>query len=427
MQISMLGVTALLVLITSTMFAASYAEIYGVVYSVNSSPPNNDIGIDSKIISKFTKVVRIYDNNLMEQTVIQFYEVGVDVYMGINVSSPNFDKKLDDYIDIAKRHPNVIAIILESDPVTEFSETEIIKKIHKIQDSKIKATVASIPNNWKNMPSVLKEVDFPYYYMFDFWNGFSASQAYAKLEIFHENVKDLSPVYEVGYPDGGKSIGNAIPSPHEQKKFIEKISDFEGNAILFSYSTEPHKEFKFGFEDNTAERHFNIFENGKVKYDLPDLVPKKKIDVEKVTIDEKKKEFIPKFSQDRTQVKQLQNIVELNITGEKGKVDIHYSNQHKTFNLNYHLKIFLDIKDYDTLRIIGESVESIEFFEVPMALAQCNFDDENCAYIQEEGNYSQHVLVGFASIVIFGIVIYKFKKKYDKSSGLEIVYKENHR
>ncbi|MGH1520786.1 MAG: hypothetical protein ACRBB2_00165 [Nitrosopumilus sp.] len=94
----------------------------------------DQIDIDSQILSNITDTVKLYDNQYMEQTVIEFYEKEIDVYIGINVLDDKYQNRLDKYIGIAKDYPNVLGIILESDPISHMSESQIIEIIGHVQE-----------------------------------------------------------------------------------------------------------------------------------------------------------------------------------------------------------------------------------------------------------------------------------------------------
>ncbi|MDH3765032.1 MAG: hypothetical protein OER82_04395, partial [Nitrosopumilus sp.] len=96
----------------------------------------------------------------MEQTVIEFYQKEIDVYIGINILDDKYQNRLDKYIGIAKDYPNVLGIILESDPISHMSESQIIEIIDHVQENGILASVASTPENWNKMENVLNSVDF---------------------------------------------------------------------------------------------------------------------------------------------------------------------------------------------------------------------------------------------------------------------------
>ncbi len=137
------------------------------------------------------------------------------------------------------------------------------------------------------MENVVNIVDFVYYYMFDYWNGFSASQSLTKLNLFYEmNLKryDKQSVYEIVYPGKSDQLGTANPSPPKQRFFLDGLSKFEGDYILFSFENEKQKSFKSGFPGNAAEQYFDLFENGKIKYHLIDIVKQREIPLENQSI-----------------------------------------------------------------------------------------------------------------------------------------------
>ena len=339
----------------------------------------------------------------MEQTVIEFYQKEIDVYIGINILDDKYQNRLDKYIGIAKDYPNVLGIILESDPISHMSESQIIEIIDHVQENGILASVASTPENWNKMENVLNSVDFVYY-MFDYWNGFSASQSLTKLNLFYEmNLKryDKQSVYEIGYPGKGNQLGTANPSPIEQIFFLDGLSKFEGDYILFSFADEKQKSFKFGFPGNAAEQYFGLFENGKIKYHLIDIVKQKEIPLENQSIPGTNMiEYTPTLIQDKSKLEPMREVMEIEIISEQGSVDVYYDDKQKHFAIVEPLTIFLDLPDYGNVKIIGDSIDSISFFSIPSALAQCDPDSSTCVYLDDVNDYDYLGYVISASLLV---------------------------
>ena len=99
---------------------------------------------------------------------------------------------------------------------------------------------------------------------------------------------EVESVYELGYPDIGDVIGAANSTLSEQKLFLEGLLEFEGKYVLLSFEDEKQKESKFGFPGNEAEKHFGLFNNGKIKYNFNDIVGSEEIINLKKLISEKK-------------------------------------------------------------------------------------------------------------------------------------------
>ena len=395
------GLMSLLIL---ALPSSVHANFDGIVYNTPYEYSKDQLDIDSQILSSITDTVKLYDNQYMEQTVIEFSQKDIDVYIGINILDDKYQNRLDKYIGIAKDYPNVLGIILESDPISHMSESQIIEIVDHIQKNGILASVASTPENWNKMENVLSSVDFVYYYMFDYWNGFSASQSLTKLNLFHEtNLKqyDKQSVYEIGYPGKGDQLGTANPSPTEQRFFLDGLSKFQGNYVLFSFADEKQKSFKFGFPGNAAEQHFGLFENGKIKYHLTYIAKQKEIPLENQSIPGTPMiEYTPTLIQTKSKLEPMREIMEIEIISEQGSVDVYYDNKQKHFAIVEPLTIFLDLADYDNVKVIGDSVDSISFFSIPGALAQCDLDSPTCVYLDDANDYDYLGYVISASLLV---------------------------
>ena len=394
--------------------STAFAEFNGIVYTIQENPIDNQLEVDSQIVSKITDTVKLYDTPYMEQTVMEFSKVGVDVYIGINVLEEH-QERLINYVKIAQDYPNVLGIILESDPIDNMTELEIIEIINYIQEKGIMVSVASTPENWNKMDRVLEEVDFVYYYMFSYWNGFSASQSLTKLQLFHEmNLKryGVESVYELGYPDTGDVIGAANPSPSEQKLFLEGLLEFEGKYVLLSFEDETQKESKFEFPGNEAEKHFGLFNDGKIKYNFNDIVGSEEIPtITHLIPDTTKVSYVPALAKDPSIPKQMQNIMEIEILSENGFIDLYYDDKQKHFEVRKQLKLFLDLDNYDNLEVIADSIDSISFFSVPYALAQCDPGSPTCMYIDEKMDYDSLGYIITASLIILFVFYILLKLK----------------
>ena len=373
MHWTVFGLTLLLLL---SLPSSAFANFNGIVYTLPDNLSDNQLDIDSQVLSYLTDTVKLYDNQYMEQTVLEFSQKGINVYVGINVLEDQYQDRLDRYVEIAKNYPNVLAIILESDPIDKFSESQIIEIVRDVKEQGVKVSVASAPDNWNKMKSVLNEVDFPYYYMFDYWNGLSTSQALTKLHEFHQkNIQtyDVQPVYEIGYPDAGDVIGDAYPSSMEQKKFIEGLHGLDGNYVLFSYSNEKQK-FKPESPGNAAEQNFGLMKNGKIKHNFSEIINKTPLEVNMQILDDMTLEYVPTLIQDKSKPESMHEVMEIDIVSEQGNIDIHYDDKQESFEVVKSLTILLELDSYENVKIIGDSIDSVSFFSIPTALAQCDLD-----------------------------------------------------
>ena len=403
-----------MLLLALSLPSSAFANFDGIVYNIPDNLSNNQLDVDSQVLSHITNTVKLYDNLYMEQTVNEFSQKGVDVYIGINITGDDYKDRLDKYIKIAKNYPNVLSIILESDPIDKLNESQIIEIVRYVKEKGVKTSVASTPDNWNKMEKVLEEIDFPYYYVFDYWNGYSASQALVKLQKLHqENLQahSMQPIYEIGYPDGGNVIGNAHPSSVEQKKFIDGLSEFDGSYILFSYSNEKQK-FKSGSPENTAEQNFGLIKDGKIKYSFSNIVHKMPLQVNtQKTPDDMVFEYVPTLTQDKSKPESIQEVMGIKISSKQGNVDIYYDDEKRHFEIIEPLTIFLDLGNYESVKVLGDSIDSISFFSVPAVFAQCGIDFSTCVYLKGANDYDHLEYVISASLVMAfaSYILMKFK------------------
>lgn len=101
----------------------------------------------------------------------------------------------------------------------------------------------------------------------------------------------------------------------------------------------------------------------------------------------------------------MREVMEIEIISEQGSVDVYYDDKQKHFAIVEPLTIFLDLADYDDVKVIGDSVDSISFFSIPSALAQCDFDSPTCVYLDDANDYDYLGYVISASLLV-ALVLY---------------------
>jgi exo-beta-1,3-glucanase (GH17 family) len=132
---------------------------------------------------------------------------------------------------------------------------EVKKKLGR---SKIRVSTAQIYSDWEGNLDLAGEVDFVVAHFYPFWEKKAVPverAASAVLENYKKLKADLRARYghdidvvigETGWPSAGERRDDAIPSPENQRRFIEDfMSEACRNAIRFYYFAAFDEEWKW--------------------------------------------------------------------------------------------------------------------------------------------------------------------------------------
>jgi len=264
---------------------AQEKPIHGVCYGPfrkNQSPelgifPSEDeIKEDLSILSKFTSNIRTYGNdNILFEIPRLANEARINCYPGAWISRYKLanEQGIENLIQIANQgHNTTKTLIVGSETLfrNDVSEKKLIEYISQVnQATDIPVTTAETWYRWSIHPNVAKAVDNILIHVHPYWEKISVDEAPEYVIEKWNKIKKSYPgkeviIGEVGWPTAGNTLGNAVPSEENQKKFLKEFKQLaeQNNAEYFIFETfdeswkkwgEVEKNWGLYYEDRTIK------------------------------------------------------------------------------------------------------------------------------------------------------------------------------
>ena len=158
------------------------------------------------------------------------------------------------------------------------SENTIIPLINQVKaQTNLPVSTGETYNIWLDHPNLVNACDYIGAHIHPYWEGIHIDNAAQHVIDKYNLLKIRYPgkeiqILEVGWPSAGPAYGSAVPSPANQKKFLEDfipLADAHDiKYFLFEGFDEPWK-VKYG----EVEKHWGMFEdNRQVKSNLSDIL-----------------------------------------------------------------------------------------------------------------------------------------------------------
>jgi exo-beta-1,3-glucanase (GH17 family) len=275
----------------------------------DSAPTVQQIEEDLQRVRGFTHNIRIYSaKGAYAGIPTTAGNMGMEVMLGIYLGEdPNENKAQIEAALRVVRKGRIKQLIVGNEVLTGkmLSKNQLIEYIRQVKKevdpTKVQVSTAETWGVWRDNPDLASAVDFVTAHFYPFWEGHrvegAAQTVITDYEVLSEhlrkqlgrNVKIV--IGETGWPSGGIPVGDAVPSPENQHKFIAEFLPLAcGKSIQFFYFDVFDEEWKWregnsDWKNNTAlpagNRTFSgnwigsswgVFQsNGKLKPALADL------------------------------------------------------------------------------------------------------------------------------------------------------------
>lgn len=192
--------------------------------NVSDRVPEKQVIDGLKTVKPYTKSVRSWGSTLgMEVFPKLAREMGFRVAAGAWLGK-NLDANLREIKQLAESandgHVDIAIIGSEVVYREDLTVSQIVGYINMFRELApgVKVTTAEVYDVWLAHPELIDAVDVIFSNYYPYWEGISIENAMAFVHSRHRKVQALAGekevvVSETGWPSGGNTIGDAVPSP----------------------------------------------------------------------------------------------------------------------------------------------------------------------------------------------------------------------
>jgi len=234
------------------------SKVYGLDFSpyLDWQDPNKGITVSTEqirsrleIIAPYTTHIRTFGcTNGLEKIGSIAHSLGLATAIGAWISNDTAanERELKNMIVLAKAG-NADMLIVGSEVLLrgDLTEDRLITYINRVKNAVlgIPVTYADTYSVLLSHPAVISAVDVVMANYYPYWEGISIEDALSRVDIVYKQVVEAARgktviVSETGWPSGGKVVGNAVPSPDNEVKYL---SDFASWAYYFEAFDESWK------------------------------------------------------------------------------------------------------------------------------------------------------------------------------------------
>jgi len=156
---------------------------------------------------------------------------------------PSNERQVSLMISAAKRGETDIAIIgseaLLRKEISPFELAELVRRFKK-ENTGVPVMVTDDVFDLLRAPEVLDVCDIVGAHIYPYWRGVSLSGSMDFLRQKYSELVDLSGkevlIAETGWPSGGNTVGEAVPTPENAKRYFEEFiewADHEGVRYFY--------------------------------------------------------------------------------------------------------------------------------------------------------------------------------------------------
>jgi len=266
-------------------------EINGLCYNPHLRPRNEiskaELEEDIQFLAKVTGKIRTYACQGVLTELPRFCDkYGLDCLIGVKLVTDEEEnqRELQSLNVTLQGNWHSIKAIIVGDSVYENGIMNMQKHQRYIQRVKSMATgipvcSADSPRHWLSRRELVSELDFIMLNNHPFWEGVTIEKAkytfFQKLNYLKTMYGDKRIVVgETGWPSGGTSVGEAVPSPRNQKRFFEDVLIHAGQTgIEYFFLSAFDEPWRTHFEGEEGA-HFGLFyKDGTLKPANVKIVP----------------------------------------------------------------------------------------------------------------------------------------------------------
>lgn len=229
-------------------------------------PTREEIEADIKTLAQKTKKIRIYSClDIAGEVPGIAAKYGIECLPGCFIGPYGFvnEAEIAALIQTAKRNKSKKVLVgnepMLRDDVTLGQFTTYIQRVRKALPG-VEVGTADHWTTWQRYPELAKEVDFILVHAYGYWDDKEVSKAADYVIMRYEEVKKRFSDKEVilgetGWPKGGQSKGEAVPSAENQRRFIRDLTQKARAKHIPYYLFEAYDEaWKVIFESGVGDK-----------------------------------------------------------------------------------------------------------------------------------------------------------------------------
>jgi len=259
-------------------------------------PTEAEIREDTEFASGLAPSIRTYGVSDSLNLIPQICEsAGIDCYPGAWISDEEKEneKEIQNLLDIAAQKIECVRGLVVGNEVllrNDLTVAELVNYIDRVKGATdIPVGTAECWATWLDHPELADSVDILLVHIHPYWDGISIDDAADFVLDKWQQISNAYPgkriiIGETGWPSGGDSVDNAIPSEQNERQFMQEFSLLaKENGIDYFYFSLFDEEWKGETETidsagqistNEVESFWGIYNsNGTTKTLLVDLLP----------------------------------------------------------------------------------------------------------------------------------------------------------
>jgi exo-beta-1,3-glucanase (GH17 family)/cellulose synthase/poly-beta-1,6-N-acetylglucosamine synthase-like glycosyltransferase len=216
----------------------SYSPFAAGDAAANSGATAAQIRADLKAIAPYTAAIRTYSSTGGVELVPAIAsEFGLKVTLGVWIDrdEKRNEREIRAAIDLAKRHRNVIGIVVGNETIYRKEKTvpELIELIQRVRrESPVPVTTGEIWSVWADHPELASGVDYIAAHILPYWEGIADGNTVDLTLQFYDRLRRIHPgkrivIAEFGWPSAGYNRRDAVPGRMAQAQVLR---DFVARA-----------------------------------------------------------------------------------------------------------------------------------------------------------------------------------------------------
>jgi exo-beta-1,3-glucanase (GH17 family) len=245
--------------VRSQVASMSYSPFAAGDAATNSGATAQQIRADLKAIAPYTTAIRTYSSTGGVELVPGIAsEFGLKVTLGvwIDKDEKRNEREIRAAIDLAKRHRNVIGIVVGNETIYRREKTipELMELIQRVRrDSPVPVTTGEIWSVWADHPELASAVDYIAAHILPYWEGIADGNTVDLTIKFYDRLRAIHPgkrivIAEFGWPSAGYNRRDAVPGRMTQaqvlRDFVARADALGIDYNLIEALDQPWKSFE---------------------------------------------------------------------------------------------------------------------------------------------------------------------------------------
>ncbi len=242
--------------------------------STGIPPSEEEIRRDMLLLQPLTDRIRVYSSTgIFEKIPGIAKEYGLQViptaWLGINDTKNS--EQIESVIKLARSHDNIPFIVVGNEVIQrgDLTEDELISFIKQVKNSvDVPVTTSEDIKIIRDKPKIVESIDFIFVNIHPYNDGKLIDIATEWIEFGYEELSAKYPdkkiiISETGWPTDGEKRNSAIPTLHNQERFISHFLNFsELHNVDYFFFQSFDQKIKAASEGE-AGAHWGLFNSDR--------------------------------------------------------------------------------------------------------------------------------------------------------------------